>query len=77
MGKINLEASQDTASKKWSPHSIPVRVWVGFGPSVVTITYFSFFPRRLSTRMSILVQQYTSNTHVVEPLEVFLEIALL
>ena len=65
MGRINLEPSQATASKRWSPHSIPIRVWVGFGSSVVIITYFSFFPRRPSTIMSRLVQQYTAVIHML------------
>ena len=28
MGQINLEPSQATASKHWSLHGIPTRVWV-------------------------------------------------
>ena len=28
MGRINLEPSQATASKHWSPHSVPIRVRV-------------------------------------------------
>ena len=77
MGRINLEPSQATASRHWSPHSILIRVWVGFGPIVAIITYFTFFPRRPSTIMSILVQLYSSNTHVVKPWELFLKTALL
>ena len=76
MGRINLEPSQTTASKHWPPHRIPTSVWAGFGSSVVIITYFSFLPRRPSTTRSILVQQYSSNTHV-EPWEHVLKIALL
>ena len=75
MGRINLEPSQTTASKHWTPHRIPTSVWAGFGSSVVIITYFSFLPRRPSTTRSILVQQYSSNTHVVEPWEHVLKIA--
>ena len=29
MGRINLEPPQATASKHWSPHNIPIKVWVG------------------------------------------------
>ena len=54
MGRINLEPSQATASKHWSPHSV----------RVVIITYLSFFPLRPST-MSLLVQQYINNTHML------------
>ena len=28
MFRINIEPSQATARKRWSPHSIPIRVWV-------------------------------------------------
>ena len=44
MGRVNLEPSQATAYKHWSPHSIPIRAWVGFGSRVVIITHFFVFP---------------------------------
>ena len=42
MGRINLEPSQATASKHWSPHSIPIRVLVGFGSSGHNDAFFVF-----------------------------------